>query len=444
MGVCAVSVALVALPAHADGDGTLGLSATLDVPGGGVVLVGAGTAGRQTGRPFERVELSVDLPEGAEVARAYLYVNTLGADGTEAIQVQLAGAPVLLDLVGTGPATCWGPANLNRVYRIDVTDAVVGAGTYEVAGVPSSPRRERDSQGVALLVLYGDPASEDITRFWIADGALALDNPADLQYLFGGLLVPDATHAATLHVAVGDGQQDNSRLLFGGTVLSDDAFPGALGPLYDVRSHDVLALLPARSSEALARVTSPLDCLSWNATVLTVTAPADADSDGDGIPDWTDECPFIPDPCEPPDPEPEPDVGPDAEMDVGDDLDVADAQDAQGDGDVERDASDLDADGGDVPPDADDVLVDDAEDLDADDVDVTPDVPDDAADDAASPGDTSTDDVDDVGATAPGLFADGSILGGGGCTVSRTVSPRWLGVAVVVFGAVYLRRRRSR
>lgn len=430
--------------AHADGDGALGPFATMDVAGGVVTVLGAGTAGRTPGRPVEGVSLELVVPDGAAVHRAYLYVNTLGADGTEAIQVQFQGAPILLDRIGTGPATCWGPENLNRVYRADVTDVVPGSGTYDLAGFPSSNQRRDDSQGLALVVVTTVPDSDDITRVWIADGALALDNPADLLAQFDTLLVPDATHGASVHVAVGDGQHDNSALYFGETVLSENAFPGAQGALYDVRSHSVLELLPARTPNATLRVTSPLDCLSWNVAVMTVSAPADADSDGDGVPDWTDECPFIPNPCEP-EPDPEPDVG----MDLGDagdagdaDLGPEDASDADSDADLDADADGADVDDAGDAEDGGDAG--DADGGDADPDDVAPDLPEDLGDDLGSTGDTQGDEdaADIASEPAPALLADGGIFGGGGCA---TVGAPSGGGALLVLVAValgHLRRRR--
>ena len=106
-----------------------------------------GTAGRFFGAPMTSASLTVDVPSGASVQQAYVYVNTIGSVAAPMLTMALDGTAFVAPLIGDGGPSCRGLDNHNRGYRGDVTALVTGSGTYTVTGVPSGPTADDDSQG---------------------------------------------------------------------------------------------------------------------------------------------------------------------------------------------------------------------------------------------------------------------------------------------------------
>lgn len=90
------------------------------------------------------------------------------------------------------------------------------------------------------MVVYQDATSPLVRRVRIRDGAITTDATGDLVTdTFTGLSVLSTT-AGRYHVVVGDGQVSaDGNLIFSGTIVGANQFPGSDGSLWDVNSYNV-------------------------------------------------------------------------------------------------------------------------------------------------------------------------------------------------------------
>ena len=292
-----LSLLASAAPVSANGSGTLGELFNMELAGGGVGVFAAGTAGRtERSGPVISADMEVTVPEGATVEAAWLYLHTHGQHDALSFVLGLDGSDVELDFVGGGSHTCWGEANRNRVWRADVTASVTGDGTYTVTGVPSSVDARFDSQGVALVVVYGDESSEVSTQIALRDGMIAAGTFADFGVDFPNLDVPDHRDSVELALVVGDGQNLGNRLFVGSTLVAEDVITGEDGPLIDALLLDVSDAVPGGTSSARARVMTSEDCVAWTFAGMVVRTSPFLDADDDDIADDEDNCPLVANP----------------------------------------------------------------------------------------------------------------------------------------------------
>ncbi len=241
--------------------------------GGGVVAEGASLAGRADAVVNSTATISIaGIPAGATVQRALLYWAISGGSDTTAT---INGFAVTGALLLTAGDTCWGVNN--STFRADVTSQVTGNGVYTIGGLPSSTvATAADTDGAALVVVYQNPASLLVRRVMIRDGAISTTAVGDLvSDTFAGLSAPSAT-TGRFHIVVGDGQTSpDGNLLFNGTTIGIDQFPGSDGSLMDVRSYDVN--IPALLADTTWTHDTASDCLLFETAVLDYNVPQSAD-----------------------------------------------------------------------------------------------------------------------------------------------------------------------
>jgi len=236
----------------------------------------AGVGLRGTG---EGVITVTGVPAGAYVSRAFLYWATLGSSGRFRTPT-LEGQTVTGEVIGVSPDTCWGVLH-NYAYRADVTSMVGGNGSYTIAGLPDDLSTGNDSQGAALVIVYGTSQASLFRTIVIDDGAVSL-NFTEQTYTdtIDGYTPDDPVTQARVIYVVGDGQSiwDNGNVTFNGTSIANNVFNGVDGDFWGTLSFDVTSL----TGEAPATTTindenpgdpdSP-DCLLWVGTVFSVTSP---------------------------------------------------------------------------------------------------------------------------------------------------------------------------
>ena len=229
------------------------------IPGGGLFTVGMATAGRYTDIVVPEAPLVVSgLPTGTRTIHAYLYWAVIG---TTTLTVNLNGAPVTGTILGITPDTCWG-IGTNTLYRADVTTLVNGNGTYTITGLPSRTDNVNDSQGVSLVVIYQDPADDRTNYVQIKDGALYVQGvPMTTQ--LNAVPAPVGYERARVTHMVLDGQPASDTLTIDGVPYGgDDAFPGNVGAMWDVRTDDITASFPALPDPATATITGTVTAVS--------------------------------------------------------------------------------------------------------------------------------------------------------------------------------------
>ena len=202
--------------------------------GGGIVLEGAGYAGREDGIPNSNAPIAIGgIPAGATVQRALLYwAISGGSDLTATIN----GFAVTGTEAGAAGQACWGTDN--SVFRADVTARVSGNGTYTIADLPSSSGV--DTNGVALLVTYQHAQSPAVRRIMVSDGAISTNETGEIVASTFVTGARPLASAARFHLVAADGQVfPDGEVLFNGAVIGVDQFPGSDGSMLDARSYDV-------------------------------------------------------------------------------------------------------------------------------------------------------------------------------------------------------------
>jgi hypothetical protein len=211
------------------------------------------------------------VPEGATVAKAYLYWATLGTAATFS-SPSLNGTAVAGTLIGRADDPAWG-AQQSYAFRADVTSLVAGNGAYTISGLPGLGPTINDTEGASLVVIYTRPGAA-VRKIVINDGAVML-HPSLLSYYqtnlngFTAAAVP-AGSSATFIVA--DGQTFTPEYAgLNTTLLSTNAFSGSDGNHWDTRSYDVSSALGGAATTANAALSTVGDSLIWIAAILGVS-----------------------------------------------------------------------------------------------------------------------------------------------------------------------------
>lgn len=264
---------LVALPITADavivGSFTPSFDDTLR--GGGIVLEGAGYAGREDSVPNTNASIVIaGIPAGATVQRALLYWAISGGSDLSAT---INGFGVTGTQAGAAGQACWGTDN--SVFRADVTARVTGNGVYTIADLPSSS--SVDTNGVALLVTYQHPQSPTVRRILVSDGAISTSATGEVVASTFVTGARPLASAGMFHIVVADGQVfADGDLLFNGAVIGVDQFPGSDGSMLDARSYNVS--VPSGSAALPWSSQTSGDCLVYAAAALTYNASVCGDA----------------------------------------------------------------------------------------------------------------------------------------------------------------------
>ncbi len=242
----------------------------------GLTSAGVGLASRQ-GPVLSSATISLaGLPAGATVERALLYWMIIGTPAPDT-EIELDGVARTGTIISFGEDTCWGKEG-NATLGVDVTSAVAakGNGSYELRGFPAGPNNiGDDGQGASLFVVFSDPtdARTNLVRLQAGLGVIN-EGGEHMTNLFNGLSVGPSVDSATLHNAVGDGQNFTDRLLANGSLIDGvDAFPGAQGMFWDNRVDDVTSLVASgdTSFSTDINIDPGSDCLAWAVNAVNIT-----------------------------------------------------------------------------------------------------------------------------------------------------------------------------
>src|SRR5688572_19672604 len=97
--------------------------------------------------------------------------------------------------IGTGPDKCWGYGGTSS-YRVDVTTAISGNGTYTISGFPTNPPTpQKDTDGATLFIIYSDPTSTFEGHMVIHDGCLVGIGGNTAQTMTGIAACGNSTYA---------------------------------------------------------------------------------------------------------------------------------------------------------------------------------------------------------------------------------------------------------
>ncbi|NVB81140.1 MAG: hypothetical protein HOV81_22275 [Kofleriaceae bacterium] len=230
------------------------------IPGGHLYTVGLATAGRYTDVVVASAPLQVmGLPADAQIIHAWLHWAVIG---TTTPTVNLNGVPVTGKILGITPDTCWS-IGINTMYRADVTSMITGNGTYTITGLPSTLSGP-DSQGISLSVIYRDKNEPDTNFIEIKDGAY-YQQGVPITTVLDKVPHPAGYKTAKVTHFVADAQPANDTLTIDGIPYGgNDAFPGNVGAMWDVRVDDIMPNFPPGDTDTMvtSTVTASGDCVA--------------------------------------------------------------------------------------------------------------------------------------------------------------------------------------
>ena len=157
MVVAAAVVGVMASPALAEGDETLGPADITLADGTGFAIGGVGMFGTGSGT------ISVDVPAGATVTQVLLYWDgqTSGANAPDDTAV-VEGSSVTGEALSSVPIPFFDQANLPvnaSAFRADITSLgliAAGANSVDVSGLDFQRNGKNITNGAGIVVVYDD------------------------------------------------------------------------------------------------------------------------------------------------------------------------------------------------------------------------------------------------------------------------------------------------
>ncbi len=233
-----------------------------------------------------------DVPPGATVGRAVLIWGILYDGVKPANTITFDGHPITADVsADVSGDLCWGDTNTVG-YAADVTDYVLGNGTFHITEPPRGATRIDDepravlpyTDGATLLVFYnGGGASNQVLSDFTYNTDTDSQTDQAINRTFTGIHATGMK--ATLTLAGPDGQSSPETFTVSSDVGSmdlEDTFDGsdpqdgpgfAIGNLWDTDSFDVTSLLPPGQTTLQISHDHINDCIGVGATVLQVAQP---------------------------------------------------------------------------------------------------------------------------------------------------------------------------
>jgi len=274
-----------AVPIHAasgqgsGSDGALGTQVPLTTQysttlHGNYVAAGVGLRDEDSGI------ITVTVPSGATIVKAFLIWGTMDYDGTPTQNgATLNGVAVTGTDEGDSGDLCW-ETNHYTVFLADVTGtAVSGANTITVP----NPNENLLEDGASLVLIYsltGAPSTQVILNagaesFWGGyDEAPYTSDPSDFAFSSSSGAAAQTTYVvadAQIFTEYESVSGDNA--LFNGVNFASNIFTGADGAYWDTYTADVTSNVGAGATSANTEVVSGGaggDCIGYSAQVLSV------------------------------------------------------------------------------------------------------------------------------------------------------------------------------
>jgi hypothetical protein len=284
--LAAVVLLLPGTQAQADGGGTTG-----EAPGkepatitpltlfqrlsvnGDYTAAGVGLRNSTTGN------ITISLPAGATVNKAYLYYGTqhtvlnAGSNVINLKATNVAGVNI-----GVNQGTCWGQPSSTH-FRADVTSIVTGSGVYPVVWNPTGTGILR--QGASLVVVY-NLASDPTREVIIMNGNNVVNVSGQTMTTVMTFTDPAAAPVVVKTTDItGDGQEpppgfaEVHRVIGSlGTLNFDNTIGGGDGAFWDTDTHAISAIVGVGSGSVTVTTGIPAggDCLDWAAQVLSINS----------------------------------------------------------------------------------------------------------------------------------------------------------------------------
>jgi len=206
------------------------------------------------------------IPSNASIVKAFLWWDLTGPDLTGTVIIENPSSEVdTLEgvLLGNGGVDeCWGGGA--AAFRADVTDIVIGNGTYIISGLPTdsiASDSTTDVTGVTLFVIYADPLAAYIGGLTINDGFFMAKFSTVTQTMTG-LSILDTSDMCTAFILVSDLQEEP-----GTTVkFNNGPYVGIVEEFWDFEEKSTLVLPGQLSSTFGLQV--PSDCANFIAIGL--------------------------------------------------------------------------------------------------------------------------------------------------------------------------------
>src|SRR3990172_3442954 len=162
------------------------------------------------------------LPTCYVIEKAYIWSSMSGTAmnfNVTIVNPNLVSNTYPAVLIGTGADKCWGYGG-TTTYRVDVTAAITGNGTYTISGYPTNPPTpQKDTDGATLFIIYSDPTANYEGHMVIHDGVVVGIGGNTAQTLTGINACANSTYARAFCMT-GDWQLNGITGVWNGTPVA--------------------------------------------------------------------------------------------------------------------------------------------------------------------------------------------------------------------------------
>ncbi len=192
-------------------NGNHALNFSYSISGKGINYVQASGVAATRYYPFSSWPVNLNLsgiPQNARIEKAFLYFvagfDVSNPTGVTATFVDPLGIPHLLPAAGIGRDSNkgWLPDSVNMTFRVDVTNYMMGNGTYQA----SCSRGSFSTDGFSLFVVYRDDTAIYYGNIYINDGIITIKDQT-LQTTLA-ISTPDVPSNAKAFIIASDIQEN--------------------------------------------------------------------------------------------------------------------------------------------------------------------------------------------------------------------------------------------
>ena len=192
------------------------------------------------------------IPSNAKIEKAYVWWDVTGSAITGSVTLQNPNS-VSGTFSGTniGSGTrCWGPSN---AFRADVTNIILGNGTYYISGLPTDTTfLLNDANGASLFIIYSDSLSNYAGTLVINDGYVLVKQDTVVQTIRNLNLTQNL--AGKAFILVSDLQNEPGNAI----KMNNGAYLGVAQDFWDFEVKNTVYLNGQTTSTF--GVSSPNDC----------------------------------------------------------------------------------------------------------------------------------------------------------------------------------------
>ncbi|MBL4664990.1 MAG: hypothetical protein JKY23_03415 [Nitrospinaceae bacterium] len=201
------------------------------------------------------------IPTGSIIEKAFVWWDLTGPDTTGSVIIENPSGTVDtvagVNIGKSGLQACWGVGA--AAFRADVTNLVVGNGTYVVSGMPVDTIvsvNNTDVNGATLFIIYSEPEAPYIGSLTINDGYYRSKLATTTQSI-SNLSITDSSDMATAFMLISDLELEPGSMC----MFNNGAYATITEDFWDFEERATLTL-PGQSTSTFGLQT-PNDCANF-------------------------------------------------------------------------------------------------------------------------------------------------------------------------------------